>query len=331
MTTNQPFISVIIPTYNEEKRIKVCLESILAQKYPKEKLEILLVDGLSTDKTVEITKNYPVKIIINKKRVIPEACNLGVKNARGTLLVFMGADSELPQKNWIELMIAPLMENACVAGAIPILTPNKRYPAISRFFSLMQADPIIVLAYGSGLEIKSGYITADNYFPMGISVIRKELVTDSLAFKSSLSRSEDVDITYRLVCSGYKFAVVPNAGLYHLYVGSYSAFLRKTCARIKIFVNSSSNCEFNYIPKNGIKSKFLQNLLHDASGIGVLSRIVKGIRKDRDLAWLCYPFVLFSTIIIYGVAFASSKQGRKMFRTFTGRRSPVLHTVTNSE
>ena len=318
--TNQnfPLVSFLIPTYNEEKCIGKCLESILDQDYPLEKLEVIVIDGLSSDKTVEITRNYPVKVVVNKKRIIPEACTLGIQIAQGDIVAFMGADSELPQRNWIKLMIAPLLLDEQVAGSIPILKPNKNYPAISRFFSLMQADPFIVFAYGSGLEVKNGYVTEENYFPMGISVIRKQLLAGPQSFKSSLQRSEDVDITFRLVKQGYKFAVVQDAGLYHLFIDNYSNYLRKTYGRVKNFVKSSSNIEFSYVPKKRTKNQFLKNLLFDMMGIGSLVRIIKGIKQDRDLAWLCYPFVLLTTLTFYTIAFTSSKEGRRLFREFTG-------------
>ncbi len=311
-----PFVSFLIPTYNEEKNIAKCLQSIISQEYPTDKLEILVIDGMSSDETVEIAKKYPVRIICNPKRIIPEACNLGVTNARGELLSFLGADSELPQKNWVKLMVAPLMNDKNVAGSNPILTPNRKYPAISRFFSLMQADPIIIFAYGSGLDIEGGYITEHNYFPMGIHIIRKSLLVGDFGFKSELTRSEDVDLTYRLVKNGYRFAIVKEAGLYHLYIDSYSRFLKKTRSRIAGFVKTSLFCGFTYIPKNQKKSKFLKNLLYDTIGIGILKRVVKGIHKDRDFAWLYYPIVLLSTLFIYTIVFATTKEGRKTFIGF---------------
>ena len=133
-TEDLPFISFIIPTYNEEKNIKSCIESILLQDYPPERMEILVIDGLSRDKTVEIAKKYPAKIVVNEKRIIPEACNLGIKNAKGEILAFLGADSELPQRDWLHLMIAPLLNDVSVAGSIPILIPNTEISSYQPIF-----------------------------------------------------------------------------------------------------------------------------------------------------------------------------------------------------
>lgn len=57
------FVSIIIPAYNEESDIKDVLDSIKKQNYPKEKIETVVIDDKSTDRTAEIAKKYDVKII----------------------------------------------------------------------------------------------------------------------------------------------------------------------------------------------------------------------------------------------------------------------------
>ena len=89
-------VSVIVPILNEELYIENCLESLLAQDYPKDYLEIILVDGMSTDKTLEIInryiEKYPfIKLLKNEKKIIPCALNLGIKNASGDYIVRMDA------------------------------------------------------------------------------------------------------------------------------------------------------------------------------------------------------------------------------------------------
>jgi len=73
--SNGNLISVIIPCYNEEKFIARCLDSIITQDYPKEKLEVLVIDGESLDRTKEVIsqyiKNYPfIKLLHNPRRII---------------------------------------------------------------------------------------------------------------------------------------------------------------------------------------------------------------------------------------------------------------------
>ena len=65
---NLPSVSFVIPTYNNKELVKRCLDSIFSQDYPKDKIEVITIDGGSTDGTLELLKKYPVKLLNNKKR-----------------------------------------------------------------------------------------------------------------------------------------------------------------------------------------------------------------------------------------------------------------------
>jgi len=90
MINNLPFVSIIIPCRNEEKFISKCLDSIVEQNYPKDKIEVLVVDGMSNDKTRDIIKEYSkqrqyVNLLDNPKKIVPTAMNTGIRNAHGEL------------------------------------------------------------------------------------------------------------------------------------------------------------------------------------------------------------------------------------------------------
>ncbi|NVO02408.1 MAG: glycosyltransferase family 2 protein [Bacteroidetes bacterium] len=98
MEISQPKVSIIIPTYNEELFLVNCVDSILKNKYPKQQLEIILIDGLSTDKTTEIAKEIieenkevSIQLISNPKKTFPCAVNLGVKDSTGDFIMILGA------------------------------------------------------------------------------------------------------------------------------------------------------------------------------------------------------------------------------------------------
>jgi len=87
----QPFVSIVIPCRNEENFIGKCLDSVIANKYPDDKMEILVVDGVSEDGTPGIIKNYQanqrcVRLFNNPKQHATAGFNVGVKNATGDLV-----------------------------------------------------------------------------------------------------------------------------------------------------------------------------------------------------------------------------------------------------
>jgi glycosyltransferase involved in cell wall biosynthesis len=86
-------ISVIVPALNEEDTILPCLKALLSQSFPREKYEIIVSDGYSHDRTVEIARKYADKVIITKKRGIWYGRNFGAKFAKGKYLVFIDADT----------------------------------------------------------------------------------------------------------------------------------------------------------------------------------------------------------------------------------------------
>ena len=95
-------LSVICPIYNEEKYIGQCVESILAQDYPKDDLEILFVDGMSTDDTrcivVNYSNEYPfIKLFDNPKRIVPCAMNIGIKASKGDIIIRLDAHASYPK------------------------------------------------------------------------------------------------------------------------------------------------------------------------------------------------------------------------------------------
>ena len=101
-------LSVICPIYNEEKYIAKCIESIIKQDYPKEDLEVLFVDGMSTDRTREIVEQYAtsfpyIRLIDNPKRIVPPAMNIGIKAAKGEIIIRLDAHAIFPDNYFSQL------------------------------------------------------------------------------------------------------------------------------------------------------------------------------------------------------------------------------------
>jgi len=102
-------VSVVIPTLNEARHIKTCLDSILNQSYPKDKYEVLVVDSDSKDGTIDIVKAYcrkrnNVNLIFEDKKSASVARNKGIKMAKGKIIAFIDADTII-SAGWIDQII----------------------------------------------------------------------------------------------------------------------------------------------------------------------------------------------------------------------------------
>ena len=96
------FVSVMIPVFNEEKFIGRCLAEVLAQDYPADRFEVLVADGMSTDRTREIVQSIQavhskVRLIDNPKRIVSSGLNRALAEARGEIVVRLDGHCEYPQ------------------------------------------------------------------------------------------------------------------------------------------------------------------------------------------------------------------------------------------
>lgn len=176
-----PFVSIIIPSLNEEKYIEKTLKSIKKQTY--KNYEIIVVDGNSRDKTREIARRYANKVIIEKRRGIGVARNTGAKIAKGELLLFLDADTEL-EENFLERVVKVMQKEnvVCASGYIKAkgnFVESFIYRATSEiawFLSLIRWPHF----YGNCLSCK------------------KQAFEKVRGFNENLYTCEDLDLTQRL-------------------------------------------------------------------------------------------------------------------------------------
>ncbi|MFH0836588.1 MAG: glycosyltransferase [Candidatus Aenigmatarchaeota archaeon] len=138
---NQIKTSVIVPSKNEEKFIENCLKAL---KHQTKKCEIILVDGHSTDRTRKIAKKYADQIILDDKKGIANARNIGAKIAKGEIIAYCDADA-IPKKNWVENIEKEIKGNIAVYGPVIPYDGSKKTKAglifinnLVRFFHIMK-------------------------------------------------------------------------------------------------------------------------------------------------------------------------------------------------
>jgi len=117
--SNKPEISIVIPTLNEEK----CLESALISlknQFISKNYEIIISDGYSTDKTLQIAKKYADKIVFEEKRTISAGRQTGAMEADGRVIVSAGADIHV-DSTWLDSITRPIFEGTHVASIGPVV------------------------------------------------------------------------------------------------------------------------------------------------------------------------------------------------------------------
>lgn len=204
-------VSIVIPCRNEESYIETCLRSLLDNGYPIEFLELLVIDAMSSDSTARIvdelsTSFSQIKRIPNPNIKTPFGLNLGVHNARGEYIMIASAHACF-DKNYIATLLAKLENKmADVAGGV-MRTNVKNETKTSLAIQQILAHPS-----GVGNALFRTGIEQDTYVdtvPFGL--YKSELLVQNKGYNERLIRNHDIELSKRLLASGAKILLTPDA------------------------------------------------------------------------------------------------------------------------
>ncbi|MEM7821371.1 MAG: glycosyltransferase [Candidatus Aenigmatarchaeota archaeon] len=191
----KPLISVIVPTYNEEKYLEATLRSIKNQDYGG-KVEIIVSDGRSRDNTLKIARKYANKIVITKKKCPAVGRNAGASVAKGDILVFVDADTLILYNTLSEL--AKVFKKKEVVGVACLILPisNKIidyliYWFINNFikFSIFLKTPCIpgiFCAYRKDAFKSVGGFNENLYFDEDLDLSKRISKVGKIVFKEKI-------------------------------------------------------------------------------------------------------------------------------------------------
>jgi len=200
--TNPPFVSIIMPIRNEADFIERAVKSVLNNDYPAEKMEILVVDGLSNDATREIVRKLSqadgrIRMLDNPKRIVPTAMNIGLKVAKGEQFIRIDGHAEIP-RDFITKSVQCLAEHpdAWVAGG-PISTVADIYTG--RAIAAAMCSPIGVGNSRFRLGDYEGWVDT-----LAFGTHHKWVVDKVGYFDEELVRNQDDEFNLRIILAGGK-------------------------------------------------------------------------------------------------------------------------------
>ncbi len=204
--TKYPFVSVIIPIRNEKNYIGKCLESIIKNNYPKEKLEVLVIDGLSEDGSDKIVKtftnNYPFfRLLNNKKKITPAALNIGIQNATGEIIIRMDGHSTY-ESNFITECVNLLRNTDASNVGATLKSVGTNY--ISNAIAIAMSSHFGV--GNSHFRTTKQEMWVDTVFP---GAWYKETLKKVGSFNEELIANQDAEFNYRLRKMGGKILLSP--------------------------------------------------------------------------------------------------------------------------
>jgi|WetSurMetagenome_2_1015567.scaffolds.fasta_scaffold53178_2 glycosyltransferase involved in cell wall biosynthesis len=219
-------VSILIPCYNEAAHIGKMLDCILAQDYPRELTEVFVIDGMSTDRTAEISLGYArehsfIKVIENPGRYVPSGLNKGISLATGEYIIRMDAHSGYPE-NYVSSLVRAMEQTGGdnVGGSWDTRPAN---------------DSLMASAIAAATS--SGFGVGNSTYRLGVSGIRKVDTVPYGCFRRSLFerigrfdedllRNQDDEFNGRIIKNGGSIYLIPEVSITYYARPDVSSLLR---------------------------------------------------------------------------------------------------------
>jgi glycosyltransferase involved in cell wall biosynthesis len=211
-----PFVSIVIPCRNERHHIGPCLDSILASDYPRDRLDVVVADGMSDDGTREILAEYvaahpQIRVIDNPRRITPCAMNLAIRASTGAIIIRMDSHAMYPPDYLRRLIAAQQETGAENVGSLVETLPADGTPTAAAI-AVGLSHPLGV--GNSHFRVGTTARRWVNHVPFGCW--RRELFDRIGLFDEEMVRDQDVEFNARLLNHGGRILLLPDlASRYH--------------------------------------------------------------------------------------------------------------------
>lgn len=272
-------VAIVIPTLNEERFISRCLNSIIKQTYEFEKMDVMIIDGGSNDKTKDIVAEYQkshqnIRFIENKKKIQSVAFNIGIKKSTAPYIIRLDAHAEYDSE-YIYLCIKNLKDDkkrGNVGGRCNILPFNQSIWA--------QTNAILNHSrFGIGGAAFRVSNEAHNTDSVPFGAFPRKIIEKIGGMREDLPRGEDNEYNSRIRKAGYKIFFDPNI------ISSYFARPTLGASCKQMYANGNSIGYLCYIDREAIGIRHLVPLLFVVSGL--FSIIISVLWSP-----FCYVFVV---------------------------------------
>ena len=214
---HHPFVSIIVPVYNGEKTIAECIESLLAQDYPKDRYESIIVDNNSSDRTAEIIKKYSVKYLLEDKIQSSYAArNRGIKEAKGELLAFTDADC-VATEGWLREATHGFTDDqvGCVAGEIKGFAPSNHVEEYLVERNCLSQKHTLNHSFLPYPQTANAFYRKDVFMRVGL-------------FEEGWISGGDADLAWRMQMeTAYKLKYIPEALIFHRHRSNLKSLFRQ--------------------------------------------------------------------------------------------------------
>jgi cellulose synthase/poly-beta-1,6-N-acetylglucosamine synthase-like glycosyltransferase len=215
-------VTVVVPVHNRELTIQPLLDSLQKLDYDRNKVEVIVVDGNSTDKTQEIVKQYPVKLVVEKRKGLNLARNIGIKCSKGEIVAFTDSDCKVPP-NWITKIVENFKDPrvSCVGGSAKALDND--------FVSQYADNSVVRLMPFFTKREELDKVKPFFRHPAGCNMAFRRKVAEEIGyFDESIQYGfDEVEFADRVCKAGYKMVLDPDIVVWHKHRSTLKEFLKQ--------------------------------------------------------------------------------------------------------
>lgn len=316
-----PSVSFVTCTLNSAKLIEECLGSIILLHYPKEFIEIIVVDGGSEDTTLQIVKKFDCKII-GERTGRPEAATaIGYNAAKNEIIVNFPSDNIITDKDWLTKMVQPFIEQENIIGAYTLRYEYRREDtALNRCFALFGAGDVVAyymnkrdrIAYFENelpfdihtKDFGNYYVVefnADNVPTLGANGFLIRRTFAQMISREPMSFFHIDSIVDLLHANHTAFAVVKNT-IWHRTGEDFINFFKRRIRYINIYFRDKPLRRYHVVNMKQDKWKLIKYILYSITFIEPTTEAIRGYIKIRDWAWFLHPILCFVCVPIYTYA-----------------------------
>lgn len=320
-----PTITVVTATYNSGKTLSKCLRGVREQDYPREKIDIILGDGGSSDDTLEIAGQYQAKVISIPTEKQHAEYNRGVafNEARGELVLILDHDNFLPEATWMKEMVQPLLENPqMVATETCYYGYDRSHGLVDRYLTLIAITEPLPYYLGKADRLPQ---TARTWINLGKAVdkgkyflvefekdprkipsigtnaclMRRKLVVENADVRPEYHYP--IDVMVDVILKGHnQFGFIKNSVIHLTSSGGFFTYLRRRLKFAEKYHFQDHSKRRWSVVMSGDEWGVAKFVFYSLTLVKPTYDAIIGYSKIRDPAWFLNPFMCLATTLIYG-------------------------------
>jgi glycosyltransferase involved in cell wall biosynthesis len=305
-------VSYVLGILNAERTLRECLDSILMQSYQKKYYEIIVVDGGSTDSTLEIVKSYMkresnIRLFHNPHKLSEGkgmAKDQGVSKSKGKFIVFLDHDNILLNKDWLKHIMEPFKDKRVMASQ-SLTAPMSRDTNFLNYINALGVEDPFATPYSLVAQLvlnPEKFEKANDYFTFDLSKDRILFFgANGCAFRKSVfirigGYTRDVDVSAQMANKNMRVAIHSRPRVYHKTSNNMFSFMKKKATYFYRFINKEYKTKsFNWTQVGQPPStiRYFLMVLTNLTFIVPLFDVLPQMIKTRKFFWLLHPFYVF--------------------------------------